>query len=282
MRLSCAPLPGSLVQRLAAPPGEPLTLVWLGQAGWVVDGAGMRVVIDAYLSDSLVEKYRGSPRDHRRLMPVPVDPGAIRHVDAVLGSHAHGDHLDPGTLPALLAANPQAVLVAPAHSAADALARAAIAADRLRPIDAGQNLVLAPGLRVTATRAAHEGFETDAEGRHRWLGLALRLAGATLFHAGDTVPYEGQAEEVRALGADLALLPVNGRGKGVPGNLTADEALALARAAGVRSVLLHHFGMFAFNTAHLSDLEALAAGTADLRVEPARMGILYRLDRSRI
>lgn len=277
MRLSHEPLPESLAQRLAAPPGERLTLVWLGQAGWVIDGAGLRVVIDAYLSDSLVERYRGSPLDHRRLMPVPVPPDGIRHVDAVLGTHAHGDHLDPGTLPALLAANPRAVLVAPAHSAADALARSGIAPDRLRPIDAGQSLSVAPGLGVTATRAAHESFETDAQGRHRWLGLALRLGGATLFHAGDTVAYDGQVEEVRALAADLALLPVNGRGKGVPGNMTAVEALALGRAAGVGSVLLHHFGMFAFNTAPLVDIEALAAGAADLQAEPARMGVEYRL-----
>ncbi|EYD74295.1 hypothetical protein Rumeso_04159 [Rubellimicrobium mesophilum DSM 19309] len=241
------------------------------------------MVIDPYLSDSLAEKYRGTRFPHRRMMPAPVAPGGIAHVTAVLATHAHTDHLDPGTLPALLAANPDAVLVAPASVAETALARSGIAPGRLRSIDAGGTLHLNPDLIVAATRAAHESLETDDQGRHRFLGLAIRCGGATLFHSGDTIPFEGQVEEVRALGADLALLPVNGRdaerrANGVPGNLTVAEALGLARRAGIPAVVAHHFDLFDFNTVPRAEVEAVAARTTDIRLAPARTGVIYRLE----
>ena len=100
MRLVETPLDRPLAEVLAAPPGEALRLCWLGQAGFVIDGGGLRAVIDPYLSDSLAEKYRGKAFAHRRMMPAPVAPDGIAHVDLVLATHAHTDHLDLGTLPA--------------------------------------------------------------------------------------------------------------------------------------------------------------------------------------
>ena len=42
----------------------------------------------------------------------PLRGGDLTGVDLVLASHKHSDHLDPGTLPDLLAASPGAALVA--------------------------------------------------------------------------------------------------------------------------------------------------------------------------
>ncbi len=273
----------SLAAELADPPGHAVRLFWLGQAGFVVDGAGRRAVIDPYLSDSLAEKYAGTRFPHTRLMPAPVAPGLIRHVDAVLATHAHTDHLDGGTLPALLSANPDAVLVAPAAARDLALARSGISPERFQGLDAGEGADLAPGFAVSATRAAHETLERDRDGRHRFLGLALRLGDALVFHSGDTVPFEGQVDELRALHADVALLPVNGRdsvrrASGVPGNMSATEAVALVRAAGVPAAVLHHFGLFAFNTVPRDQVEAVARAAPDLYVAPARLDVAWVLE----
>lgn len=261
-RLTQTPLPAPLADILARPPGDALRLFWLGQAGFVIEGGGRRAVIDPYLSDSLARKYRGTKFPHIRMMPAPVAADAIGHVDLVLATHAHSDHLDPGTLPALLAANPAALLVAPRAVAGTALERSGIDPARLRAIDAAEVLDCA-GLRVTATRAAHETLERDSAGHHRFLGLMLDIGGARVFHCGDTVPFDGQAAEVRALRADLALFPVNGRdairaAAGVPGNMDMAEALALARQAAIPAMIAHHFDLFDFNTVPRTQIETMA------------------------
>lgn len=277
--LKAVPLPAPLPDLLARPPGEEVRLFWLGQAGFVIDGAGRRVVIDPYLSDSLAEKYRGRTFDHVRMMPAPVRPDQIAHIDLVLSTHAHSDHLDPGTLPDLLAANPTARLIGPEASRAITLERARIDAERFIGLDAGQAFDL-PNLRLTAVRAAHEALETDSAGRHRFLGYGITLGDTTIFHSGDTIPFDGQVAEVAALNASVALLPVNGRrpdltAAGIAGNLTMTEAIALIEAAGIPALIAHHFGMFAFNTAPRAEIERAALEAAPLSVMAARVDRTY-------
>ena len=91
-------------------------------------------------------------------------------------------------------------------------------------------------------------LERNDQGEYRFLGYVFRLGSVTLYHSGDTIPYEGLSERVLAHQVDLALLPINGRGKGVPGNFTFAEATQLCHGARIPYLIPHHFGMFAFNT----------------------------------
>jgi L-ascorbate metabolism protein UlaG (beta-lactamase superfamily)/protein-tyrosine-phosphatase len=223
---------------------------WLGQAGFLIAQGGLRVVIDAYLSDSLAEKYRGKPFPHTRMVPPPVAPGDLTGIDWLLCTHGHTDHMDPGTIPALLAANPAARVLAPRAEAARAVERGVPPA-RLTLIDAGETVDLG-GVRCTATPAAHEEMARTEAG-HLFLGYVLQGGGVTIWHSGDTIPWPGQAEWLAPFRVDLALLPVNGRDarraeNGVPGNLTLTEAVELADAIGARAMIAHHFGLFDFNT----------------------------------
>ncbi len=59
------------------------------------------------------------------------------------------------------------------------------------------------------------------------------------------------------------MLPVNGRdaertANRIAGNLTLNEALQLCTVTGVPTLIPHHFGLFAFNTAHLAEVDAVA------------------------
>tara|TARA_R100000687_G_scaffold83685_1_gene88758 strand:+ start:10946 stop:11824 length:879 start_codon:yes stop_codon:yes gene_type:complete len=272
----------SLAEVLAEPPGDAVRLWWLGQAGFVIDGGGRRVVIDPYLSDSLAEKYAGTKFPHVRMMPAPVAPQEIAHVDLVVATHAHTDHLDLGTLPDLMAANPDAPLIAPRAVRAVASERAAVPPQRIVDIEAGETIEPVTGIKVTATRAAHEALQRDQAGNHVFLGMAVSLHDATIFHSGDTIPFEGQVEEVAALGANLALFPVNGRDavrreNGVPGNMDTAEALDLAGAAGIPLVIAHHFGLFAFNTADPADIREISDAQTAVNLYPAEVGSFYEL-----
>lgn len=190
-----------LAQRLRRErPRGAVLLHWLGQAGFVVTAGPHRVLIDPYLSDSLAEKHRGTTYPHERLMPAPVRLGELGHIDLVLATHHHTDHMDPGTLAPLAAQQPGLCFVVPEASRDEALRRTGASLDRLVLMDAGRTVEPLPGLTVTGVRAAHEELEQDQAGHHRFLGYVLRFGmfGPTpvvLFHSGDTVPFAGQDEE---------------------------------------------------------------------------------------
>jgi L-ascorbate metabolism protein UlaG (beta-lactamase superfamily) len=172
-----------------------------------------------------------------------VEPSALAFADVVTASHAHTDHLDPDTLRAL----PGVPIVAPAAHRALVVERTG--AEPLG-IDDGETVEVA-GFAITAVPAAHESIERDDAGRMLHLGYVVRCGPFALYHAGDTIPYDGMADRVRAGGPiDVALLPINGRRpeRRVTGNLWGDEAAELAQAIGAGLAVPMHFELFAFNT----------------------------------
>jgi L-ascorbate metabolism protein UlaG (beta-lactamase superfamily) len=223
--------------------GAGLHLWWLGQSGFLVAWEGRHLLLDPYLSDSLTRKYADTDKPHERMTELVVDPAALAFVDVVTASHAHTDHLDPDTLRAL----PGATIVAPEAHRALVVERAG--AEPLG-IDDGETVEVA-GFAISAVPAAHEEIERDAAGRMLHLGYVVRCGPFALYHAGDTIPYAGMAERVRAAGPiDVALLPINGRRpeRRVAGNLWGDEAAELAHAIGARLAVPMHFEQFAFNS----------------------------------
>ena len=243
---------------------------WLGQAGFLIELAGKRLVIDPYLSDSLAQKYAGKRFAHQRMIEPPVAPDALTDIDYLLCTHGHTDHMDADTIGPLLAANPGCKAIVPEAERAKACERG-ITSDRMIALDV-DDVVDLVGVRIAATPAAHEDLKRDAEGRCHFLGYVMRGAGVTLWHSGDTIPFAGLAECLQPYRVDLALLPVNGRdayraANGVPGNLTTDEAVELADAIGARAIIAHHFGLFDFNTVDPAAERRRLAGF-DLPIDP--------------
>jgi len=278
------PYEGPLAARLAARPAEgTLALYWLGQAGFLVDTGAARLLIDPYLSDALAIKYRDRGFSHERMIPAPIAAEDLPPIDGVLCTHHHTDHMDGETLQRLAARFPAAGFIVPAASLTTARERIGAEESRILGVDAGQRIDFGGGMRLTVTRAAHEALARDAAGRHVFLGYGLEAQGVRLFHSGDTVPFDGQADEIRAFAPDLALLPVNGRSEalraaGIAGNFTLDEAVDLAVTCEVPFVLAHHYGMFAFNTAAPEAIDAKAGAlSGEPHLVRARTGVEYRL-----
>ncbi|MBB3319996.1 MULTISPECIES: MBL fold metallo-hydrolase [unclassified Rhizobium] len=267
-----------LADYLSKPPAKGLRLYWLGQAGFVIDIDGRRLVIDPYLSDTLAEKYRGTERPHERMMPPPVSADEIAFVDLVLCTHAHTDHMDPGTLKPLLEKNPSAGLLAPRAMRQQAIDRSCVAESRIVLTNAGETVSPLPELTILPTASAHEAMEIDAAGDCRFLGYVIAADAVRLWHSGDCIPFPGLERDVLAHRPDITLLPVNGRRpelsqNGVAGNFSLHEAIGVTRRIGARDMVAHHYGLFAFNTEEPETIDAAIASTADLRIHRAQTGL---------
>jgi len=241
----------------AVPAAGSLNVWWMGQSGFLIKSPRGLLAIDLYLSDHLTEKYAATDRPHIRMTRAPLQGSDLRGVDLVLASHKHSDHLDPGTLPGLLEAS-RAILAIP-EAIRDHALGLGLSEKRLVGLDAGDRIERA-GFSVRAVPAAHESLDTDSHGRHLYLGFVIEAEGLRLYHSGDSVVYPGLSEELGPEPFDVLFLPINGRdaSRGVPGNMTAAEAVDLACEIGPRFVVAHHYDMFTFNTVPVAEFTALA------------------------
>jgi len=225
----------SEVRDFVPPPGT-LAVWYMGQESVIWKAGRSAIWIDPYLS----------PNAARRYPPFCAPADVAAAADAILITHEHSDHLDPFTCAGIAEASPRAVFVAP-PVCAPMLARAGIAADRIRTPRTGEPLDIGDW-RVTAVPGAHEEVDFTPERGHRFTGYIAETGGGAYYHAGDTVacdellaallPYVGRL--------DLAMLPINGRDyfrrrSDIIGNFTFREAAEVAlRLAPGLTVPLHY------------------------------------------
>ncbi|MDP9296776.1 MAG: MBL fold metallo-hydrolase [Actinomycetota bacterium] len=243
-------MPGSsLMQRFSRlePGSSQIALWWLGQAGFVYRGAGVTALLDPFLAP-----HEG--RRFERMLP----PDQATGVDLILCSHEHIDHFDAESIPALAAASPEARVVVPTPIVSMVTD---LGIDGSRVIGAQpDDPIEIDGLRIHPVPARHGVEISDAytfgtelsDGLVRYLGFVLESDGVRLYHAGDTILYDGMAEGLRSIGVDIALLPINGRdgfreSRGLVGNLTEHEAALLSRDMGADLLIPIHYEMFAHN-----------------------------------
>ena len=154
-----------------------------------------------------------------------------------------------------------------------------VAARPGEPVAAGDVTVHpVPALHgVHVTDAYTHGLPGDGD-QVRYLGYVLETPAGRLYHAGDTLRWPGQAEQVADLGVEVALLPINGRdpereARDIVGNLDPGEALTLARDAAVATVVPMHYDLMEGN---LGDLDALARLAPTLH-PGGRVAVLERM-----
>ena len=222
--------------------------IWcLGQATVALRGARANVLVDPFLSPHT-----------DRLVPPPFEPREVGGLDAVLCTHEHFDHFDAEALPELAEISSDAVFVVP-EPLVDAVVALGIDAGRVVGAQPGRSIEL-DGLAIQPVPACHGVEMVDAytfgrelsSGLFRYLGYVLDLGGVRVYHAGDTIPFDGLEEQLRELAIDVALLPINGRdaereAQGIVGNMDAREAAYVAEAAGADVVIPIHFDMFEAN-----------------------------------
>jgi L-ascorbate metabolism protein UlaG (beta-lactamase superfamily) len=227
-------------------------LTWLGQAGFLIEAGGARLLVDPFFSE----------HEGRRYPPPPIGVYGAG-IDRVLVSHEHIDHLDRPSLPGIAERSPGVSVIAPAplEEMVEGLPF-----EGVRP---GDRLDLPGGGTLRVVPAIHAVHVADGYGEGgdppRFVGFVVEYNGVAIYHAGDTIGDERLLAGLEGVHIDVALLPVNGRDffrerQDLAGNLDARDAVALATRCGASILVPMHWDLFEGNTER-------AGAAADLTAE---------------
>lgn len=209
---------------------------WLGGSGFVFKSpAGAIICLDPYLSNS-VESIFGM----KRAFATPIEPDQLR-ADAVISTHWHEDHLDPGLIPIVARNHADTKFIMPPSAMARTLSWG-VSRSQIVSFTPGDSIAL-QDVKIEATPAHHEagvpGWEVpDA------VGVLLQIGDLKIYHSGDT-EYDVRLRRLKSREPHVAMLCINGVG----GNMDAHEAALLAWHLGARQVIPIHHLLWAVNTA---------------------------------
>ena len=201
-----------------------MKITWLGQAGLLLETDRATVMIDPYLSDSVVKV---NPRNYRR---VPVEERFFEvKPDIMIFTHDHLDHFDPETAPRFINNETAVTVLAPTNARALAM-----------KLGVGQNNYVLfdrhtewteKGLRFKAVKACH----SDSTA----IGVIIEDGEKTYYITGDTL-YNTEIFADLPQNIDVVFLPINGVGC----NMNMEDAARFAEKVGAKTVVPLHFGLF--------------------------------------
>jgi len=236
-------------------------LWWLGQAGFRLRDPDLAttVFVDPYLL-----------KRETRTWQAPLEPAELANADLILCTHEHTDHLDRPTLEEAAAApGSRFTLVVPRPLQDQVIDQLGVPHERVIGAQPGESFDH-NGVKVHPVPARHGVNVDDAYnfGEHlsnglvRYLGYVVEIGQVRVYHAGDCIPYSGQAERLQALHPHIALLPINGRDffreseRNTVGNMDEREAARLARDMQAQVLIPMHWELFPHNRGFPGDLAA--------------------------
>lgn len=209
--------------------------LWLGHASvWLTLGE-TTVAIDPVFGNIPLFK---------RLTPLPVPPEALK-ADLILITHAHYDHFDKPSVLALLKANPDAAVVAPAGFWR--YMKRAVNRERCFELEWWESLMVKE-LFITLVPARHWSKRTPFDtNKALWGGYVIQKGEHTLYHAGDTAYGDHFKEIAERFAIDEAFVPIGAyRPEYIMKHNHTDPAEALRAGSDLRAKTLIpiHYGTF--------------------------------------
>ena len=225
-------------------PASGLRATWLGHSSVLVEIDGARILLDP------VWARRASPSSMigpRRFFPPPLALEDLPPLDAIMTSHDHYDHLDRDVIRALAksVAQSRARFVVPLGVGAH-LERWGVAPARITELDWGESTTVGP-LTLTATPARHFSGRGLFDRNHTlWASWAVKGPVHTVFHSGDTGPFNGFGAIGLQHGPfDLTLMKIGAYDNAWPDiHLDPEQAVSAHEQLRGRVLLPIHWGTF--------------------------------------
>ncbi len=235
-----APLrPIPVVRERPANP-SPLRATWIGWATVLVEIDGRRVLTDPIWSERCSPSTLVGPK---RFHAPPIALDALPHIDAVVISHDHYDHLDMNTVRALAKRGTRFAvpLGVGAH-----LRRWGIDAKQIAELDWNQSTDIA-GLRITATPSRHySGRNPRYNNSTLWASWVVAGPAHRFWFSGDS----GWTDDFATIGAqhgpfDLTLIKIGAYDPSWESiHMNPEDAVRAHQAVRGRVMLPVHWGTF--------------------------------------
>ena len=202
-----------------------MKITWMGQAGLLIETEGVKIIVDPYLTDSVVKV---NPKNYRR---VPADESFFDIVpDVIICTHNHLDHVDPETLPVYLGRGGSILCLAP--EAAWSEMKKYGGDHNYVKFNRGSQWTLG-GVRFYAVRAEHSDPHP--------IGVIIEAEGKRLYVTGDTLYNTAIFEDVLSFAPiDAVFVPINGVGN----NMNMADAARFCEVIRPRVAVPIHWGLF--------------------------------------
>lgn len=247
-------------------------LAFVGHATWLIQAAGLNILLDPHWSDMASPVSFAGPR---RINPPGIGFDDLPKIDAVLITHNHYDHMDAPTM-ARLWNRDRPLVVTPLGN--DAILAAEVPGLSAHAVDWGDRIQLSHDVSVTAVPTQHWSARGARDRMHAlWASFVITTPAGKIYAVGDSGLGDGATFRHAAQqhpGIRLALLPIGAyepRWFMKTQHMNPEDSVAAFVLCGAMQALGHHWGTFRLTTeAHDAPPAALADALASRDIAPER------------
>ena len=211
--------------------GEQIGITWIGHASFLLQMAGLNILVDPNWSLWL--------KGIKRLKTPGVPLHELPMIDLVLVTHAHFDHLDRRTLKAVAANQPIAVPFGVGNLVHD------LGFETVHELDYWGTCKIGD-VSITLTPCHHWGARMLHDQHRGFGGFVLRAGNRSVFHCGDTAYFGGFVEIGQRCPVEIALLPIGAYD--TPSqravHMNPEEAVTAFLELGAQTLVPMHYGTF--------------------------------------